>query len=280
MQSSSSNPPILKRTADVLNISDAALKVVSARSSVDATSNQTSKDSLREVELKRVAAGVDRGGSVTKPAIYTAAIHAELAKRGEKHAKHFIGRFAINLALTKQSNGEPIKPAAHTALNDLIRAGVLSAAEAKQITHLAWLHAYKNDSERTDAAKTGRNPVNARATASPGGTTMNSGSTQRLAAPQGFLWKPVADSPPHGLAVLLPPAWSSQVASLELLDPASGEVIARGRDGGIGNGDRQHFRFNQQGSHFPDGTIVRVSYRNGEVKEVTVPESSARMEGR
>ncbi len=96
--------------------------------------------------------------------------------------------------------------------------------------------------------------------------------------PKGFLWKPVADNPPHGLAILTPPEWTGNVTKVTLLSPDGREVLASGRDGGVGNGDRQHFRFDSKGATFPDGTIVDVTFKDGSHRQLEVSDTSARVE--
>lgn len=101
-----------------------------------------------------------------------------------------------------------------------------------------------------------------------------------VSAPAGFLWKPVADSPPHGLAVLTPTEWTGKIVGLEVLSADGKEVLVKGRDGGVGNGDRQHFRFSQKGADFADGSLVRVKFNDGSSRLIRIEDTSARIEGR
>jgi hypothetical protein len=106
-----------------------------------------------------------------------------------------------------------------------------------------------------------------------------SASSENMTVPKGFLWKPVADSPPHGLVILTPSEWTGSVSRVSVLGP-SGEEIASGRDAGIGNGDRQHFRFNRAGNSFPDGVFVKIRFKNGTEQTVLIRDSASRLEGK
>lgn len=90
----------------------------------------------------------------------------------------------------------------------------------------------------------------------------------------GFLWKPVSDSTGK-LAVLLPPAYAGNAVSCTLVGP-DGRVLATGADGGVANGDRQHYRFDKPGAKYPPGTRVVVALASGETATWTVQRTGAR----
>lgn len=114
--------------------------------------------------------------------------------------------------------------------------------------------------------------------ASAASTSAATGPTVKVpGAGSGFLWKPISDSDGK-LAVLLPPSLTGKVSGVRVLSPA-GEVLANGRHGGIGNGDREHFRFDRPGGAFPSGAIVEVTLKTGEVKRIEIAEPSSRGEG-
>ena len=96
-------------------------------------------------------------------------------------------------------------------------------------------------------------------------------------APAGFLWKPQSDSDGN-LAILLPPAMTGKVSGVDVLSP-DGQVLASGRAAGVGNGDREHFRFNRQGSAFPPNSRVRIRLKSGATQEITIPQTGIRNEG-
>lgn len=84
----------------------------------------------------------------------------------------------------------------------------------------------------------------------------------------GFLWKPVSDSTGK-LAILFPPKFSGSLVSCELFS-ADGRSLGKGSDGGVGNGDRQHFRFPKPGHQYPVGTVVVGTLANGERVTYTI----------
>ncbi|MFN8614155.1 MAG: hypothetical protein U0931_41880 [Vulcanimicrobiota bacterium] len=107
--------------------------------------------------------------------------------------------------------------------------------------------------------------------ASPKGPT-----TINKDAPIGFLWKPVSDSDGK-LAILLPPQFNGKVSGVTVNSP-DGQT-ATGRSSGVGNGDRQHFRFNQPGSAFAPGTVVSISLRDGRNEQIPIQNPAMRNEG-
>jgi hypothetical protein len=98
------------------------------------------------------------------------------------------------------------------------------------------------------------------------------------AGPAGFLWKPVSDSTGK-LAILLPPSFTGRVSGVSVLSP-EGRLIESGRDGGVGNGGREHFRFSRAGSEFPSGSIVAIRMLSGEVERIRIDRPGSRIEGR
>jgi len=98
------------------------------------------------------------------------------------------------------------------------------------------------------------------------------------AGPAQFLWKPVSDSTGK-LAILLPPQMTGAVKGVSVLDP-QGRVIENGRDGGVGNGGREHFRFSRVGSAFPPGSQVAIQMTSGAVQKITIEKPGVRTEGR
>jgi hypothetical protein len=90
-----------------------------------------------------------------------------------------------------------------------------------------------------------------------------------------FLWKPKSEKDGN-LAILTPKAYSGKIESVQVLSPDGGQVIAKGRPAGIGNGDREHFRFNQSGGEFPDGSVVLITLTDGSKLQVPIKETSER----
>jgi hypothetical protein len=90
-----------------------------------------------------------------------------------------------------------------------------------------------------------------------------------------FLWKPKSEKDGK-LAVLLPKQYTGKVASVEVLSPDGQQKLAQGKASGVGNGDREHFRFNSPGEAFPDGSIVFVTLKDGSTSQVEIKNTSAR----
>jgi hypothetical protein len=91
-----------------------------------------------------------------------------------------------------------------------------------------------------------------------------------------FLWKPKSEKDGK-LAILLPKQYTGNVASVEVISPDGKQKLAEGKASGVGNGDREHFRFNAPGEAFPDGSIVLVTLRDGSKREVEIKNTSARL---
>ena len=91
----------------------------------------------------------------------------------------------------------------------------------------------------------------------------------------GFLFKPESDSDGN-LAVLLPPSLTGNIAKLVLKDGDT--ELEEGRDGGVGNGDRQHYRFSKPGGDYPAGLIVEATLLDGTIKTWTIEDTSERVE--
>jgi hypothetical protein len=89
----------------------------------------------------------------------------------------------------------------------------------------------------------------------------------------GFLWKPVADS--GGLVILLPSKYRN--SSVKLIGP-DGNVIEEGRSSGYANGNREHFRFGQNGGEYPNGTVVEVTTSDGNTMRYQIGNTSSRVE--
>jgi hypothetical protein len=93
----------------------------------------------------------------------------------------------------------------------------------------------------------------------------------------GFLWKPVSDK--NGdLVVLLPKKLTGKVEEVRILSPDGKRTLGKGKYSGIGNGDREHFRFSKPGSSYPDGAIVYIKLDHGTTRHVKIGDTSRRIE--
>lgn len=90
-----------------------------------------------------------------------------------------------------------------------------------------------------------------------------------------FLWKPVSEKDGK-LAVLLPPNLTGKVKDVMVISPDKKTILQKGRYAGVGNGDRDHYRFLRAGGEFPDGAVVLIRLKNGESRHVVIKETSAR----
>lgn len=92
-----------------------------------------------------------------------------------------------------------------------------------------------------------------------------------------FLWKPESDKDGK-LAILLPKRITGRVKSVKILSPDGSQVLAKGKYSGVGNGDREHYRFNKAGGKYPDGAIVVVELEDGRKVHQKIGETSDRFE--
>jgi hypothetical protein len=93
----------------------------------------------------------------------------------------------------------------------------------------------------------------------------------------GFLWKPVSDK--NGdLVVLLPKQLTGRVQEVRVLSADGKKSLGKGKYSGIGNGDREHFRFSKSGGSYPDGAIVLIKLEDGSTRHVKISDTSKRLE--
>jgi len=93
----------------------------------------------------------------------------------------------------------------------------------------------------------------------------------------GFLWKPTSDK--NGdLVVLLPKKLTGKVQEVRVLSPDGKKTLGKGKYSGVGNGDREHFRFSKPGSGYPDGAIVYIKLEDGTTRHLTIKDTSKRLE--
>jgi hypothetical protein len=100
-------------------------------------------------------------------------------------------------------------------------------------------------------------------------------ATSNLGKTGEFLWKPTSEKDGK-LAVLLPSRMTGKVKSVKILDPKGEKTLATGKYSGVGNGDREHFRFTKTGSQFPKGAIVEMTLSDGEKHRITIENTAQR----
>lgn len=141
------------------------------------------------------------------------------------------------------------------------------------------LEAFEKGTETADVKKLDDdyNPwagVAAGAQRSHSSSAANSGPSKAMDGPDNFLFKPVSDSDGR-LVVLLPKNLTGDINGVTLKN-RRGKEIEAGMYRGIGNGDREHFRFRSPGQDYPKNIIVEVELKNGETKTYKIPDPSKR----
>jgi hypothetical protein len=91
---------------------------------------------------------------------------------------------------------------------------------------------------------------------------------------KGFLFKPFSDSTGK-LAILTPPSLTGQVKSVAVVGNGA---VENGSYGGVGNGYREHFRFNRSGPAYGENAVVLVTLRDNSQHRVVIPNPSLRYE--
>lgn len=91
----------------------------------------------------------------------------------------------------------------------------------------------------------------------------------------GFLWKPKSDSDGK-LAVHIPSMYTGKVDYISVVTPSGDEE--RGRNGGVGNGDRVLARFTKPGGSYPSNTKVVIHLSSGCTVTYVIPNTSIRVD--
>jgi hypothetical protein len=134
-----------------------------------------------------------------------------------------------------------------------------------------------NNSTETDSSKTtqGSTTKGTKRTRAAKGTKRRKSSKSSINGRGQFLWKPKSEKDGK-LAVLLPKQYTGKVASVEVFSPDGQQKLAQGKASGVGNGDREHFRFSSSGDAFPDGSVVVVTLKDGSTCQVEIKNTAAR----
>ena len=74
----------------------------------------------------------------------------------------------------------------------------------------------------------------------------------------GFLWKPVSESDGKPV-VLLPSSWTGKTARDATIYTPDGVRVESALYTGVGNGDREHYRFKERAGEYPATAQVRIS---------------------
>lgn len=104
--------------------------------------------------------------------------------------------------------------------------------------------------------------------------SVSSGPSRPVDGANGFLFKPISDSDGK-LVILLPEILTGDVNRV-VLKNRRGREIEEGAYRGIGNGEREHFRFRQRGEDYPRNLTVEVELKNGNTKTYRIKDPSQR----
>jgi hypothetical protein len=88
----------------------------------------------------------------------------------------------------------------------------------------------------------------------------------------GFLWKPVSEGDGK-LVVLLPSSLTGKVNGCSLSYSGGSES---GRNVGVHNGNREHFRYSKPGAGYGQNIRVTASLKDGTTQSWTVPNGASR----
>lgn len=241
---------------------------------------------------------------VSEETLYAAAVYRKLSKSDrEDFIKALRERNGVLIGKGENS----LSKATNEALSRLVREKNISSQEAKELKRYA-LGKAQLDSDKSNISKISKRIGNGsegtaldtfrdnksatkkifkefekanasnnqiKSTNSKYESLSTAGKSSPTSSEQ-FLWKPVSDSDGK-LAVLLPASLTGEVSKVVIESPA-GIMIAQGRDGGVGNGGREHYRFNQSGGSYPDGSSVVIHMKDGSIKSVRINETSSRVQ--
>jgi hypothetical protein len=279
-----------------------ALNASAAAPSTANLSTQTgSTQSSSFEEMLNTILQADSNGQVNEEQLFAAVINERIStKKGEEAASAYRELFTSYQQELQWENGYvPVEQAAGKALEGLVEQGILMQSEAESINAQAFKAAQIDDKtdilydslgstvavtlvdlaiqsaeKETNLFDSGQKdagsmPIN---TSYIGST--NEGTAGTFQGGDGFLYKPVSESTGN-LVILLPASMKGDVASLDLVD-SSGEVLESGDTNATYEDGRPIFRFNEPGSAYPDGLVVRVTMDDGTTKEYTIPDSAKR----
>jgi hypothetical protein len=112
----------------------------------------------------------------------------------------------------------------------------------------------------------------AQATEQAASTSTPSSSTSSAGGGSGFLWKPASEGDGK-LVVLLPSSLTGKVNGCSLSYSGGSE---NGRNVGVHNGNREHFRFSKPGAGYGQNIRVTASLKDGTTQSWTVPNGASR----
>ena len=151
--------------------------------------------------------------------------------------------------------------------------------ESNQVANSSEIAQFRAEEAKISAAKwrENRKLLNNKSNKASLTTLAATTNAKNTALNRGFLWKPISDSDGQ-LVILLPSLYTKNVAQVSLYSSEENKFIESGRYSGIGNGDREHYRFKSAGSHYPAEVIVEISLKSGGKKMITIDNPANRLE--
>lgn len=250
-------------------------------------------------------------GKVSEEELFAGLIQEQIKeKKGDEALKKFQNFLTEETNSNKKSDGfVPWEQCARAALKRLTDSGGLTKEEADQIHTTAYSAAQldsnkdalwddrggKNDPTMAVAALDSAlslvsqqlTALAAQKTSSathpldgsysdrvPGTAGQTSASSHKLDGPGGFLFKPISEKDGK-LAIVLPDALTGLVQSLTIRD-AKGQEIEQGRYSGVGNGNRETYRFSKPGASYAQKLTVELKLNDGTTKKYQIADPAMR----
>ena len=264
----------------------------------------SSTDSPLAASLKETL-GVTPGGEIDEEQFQHGLTKHILDELSPEAANSYLE--AYNAA---RSGGQSVEDAVKSGLKATVSEGHLSQGDAEKINGITFRAAQLDDNHTAlydgrggandptvakaslqnavakaegvfQQASTGALPLQARSLDAPSNAAPSAhGSSAVSGGGSGeFLWKPQSES--NGkLVVLLPSGLTGKVVKAGVytsVPPTQANLVEEGRfSGDDHNGGRAHFRFNNAGGSYPDGSYVVAQLSDGRTVSFQVGETSAR----
>lgn len=119
-------------------------------------------------------------------------------------------------------------------------------------------------------AQAGTQAADQAAQGSAGAGAVSNTKTKQTEKPSDqFLWKPESEKDGK-LVILTPSEMTGKVKSVRIVSPNGKKLLARGKNTGVGNGNREHFRFSKTGAEFPKGSRVEILLKDNTIHTIKI----------